>query len=93
MRDRIKKENIKVEKKDNSTYYIANQDLKKLDFIDNTISFIGDIRNCPAVFSIKYNSGGYGNTVYTVSNNYNDEFIKLDSLIKVKNFIANNIVS
>lgn len=93
MRDRIKKENIKVEKKDNSAYYIGNQDLKKLDFVDNTVSFIGDIRNCHAVFSVKYNNGGYGNTIYTVSNDCNENTEKLGSLVKVKEFITNNIVS
>ena len=41
---RVKKEDIKVEKKDGSSYYINNQGLKKLDFVDSTISFNGNVR-------------------------------------------------
>lgn len=93
MRDRIKKENIKVEKKDNSAYYIGNQDLKKLDFVDNTVSFVSENKNGLFVFFIKDNSSGYGNTAYIVSNNDNKDVLEFNSLIKVKNFIANNIVS
>lgn len=93
MRDRIKKENIKVEKKDNSAYYIGNQDLKKLDFVDNTVSFEGISRNEPCIFSIKYYDRGYANSMYFVSNNCNDEIGQISSLMKVKEFIANNIVS
>ncbi len=93
MGGKVKNENVKVEKKDGSHYYIANMDLKKLDFInDNVICFIGDIRNHPAVFEIKYHERGYANSIYVVSNNCNDENNILNSLVKVKEFIANNIV-
>lgn len=92
MGGKVKNENVKVEKKDGSSYYIANMDLKKLDFIDNTICFIGAIRNCPCIFSVKYNNGGYGNTLYMISNDLNKNTDKLSSLIKVKEFIARNIL-
>ena len=42
MGGKVKNENVKVEKKDGSHYYIANMDLKKLDFVENTICFISD---------------------------------------------------
>lgn len=93
MGGKVKNENVKVEKKDGSHYYIANMDLKKLDFVENTICFIASIKNCPCIFSIKYSNGGYGNTVYTVSNDLNENTEKLGSLIKVKEFIARNILN
>lgn len=89
---RLKKEDIKVEKKDGSSYYMNNQGLKKLDFLDAVIKFVGDVNNHPAIFSIKYSNSGYNSTVYIVSNDCNDSIVKLDSLAKVKEFIANNIV-
>ena len=96
---RVKKVDIKVENNNGSSYYINNQGLKKLDFIDSTISFNGNVRNksiifslIPAIFSIKYSNSGYNSTVYIVSNDFNDMIVKLDSLAKVKEFIANNIV-
>lgn len=89
---RVKKENIKVENNNGSSYYMNNQGLKKLDFVDAVIKFAGDVRNCPAIFSIEYNNIAYGSTVYIVSNDCNDMIVKLDSLAKVKEFIANNIV-
>ena len=93
MGGKVKNENVKVEKKDGSHYYIANMDLKKLDFVDNTINFLSDAKNCPTVFSIEYDSGGgYGKKIYIVSNDCNDEVIILHSLAKVKEFIARNIL-
>ncbi len=93
MGGKVKNENVKVEKKDGSHYYIANMDLKKLDFVDNTVSFIGDIRNCPCIFSVKYSEiGGFINRIYIIANDFDGNFIKLNSIIKVKEFIARNIL-
>ena len=92
MGGRVKKEDVKVENNNGSSYYMNIQGLKKLDFLDSIIKFAGDVRNCPAIFSIEYNNVCYGSTVYAISNDCNDNIVKLDSLAKVKEFIANNII-
>lgn len=89
---RVKNESVKVENNNGSSYYMNNQGLKKRDFLASVIKFVGDVNNHPAIFSIKYSNSGYGSTVYIVSNDCNDNIVKLDSLAKVKEFIANNIV-
>lgn len=89
---RAKKENVKVENNNGSSYYMNNQGLKALDFVDSTIQFLGSIGDKLCLFCIKYDGKlGYGNTVYEITNNIDTQVIKLGSLAKVKEFIANNI--
>lgn len=87
---RVKKEDIKVEKKDGSSYYMNTQGLKKLDFLDSTIYFAGDL----GLFSIKYYNEYYSSTnIYLVVDIATQNIIKLSSLAEVKHFIANNIAT
>ncbi len=88
MRVKEKKESVKVENKDNSSYYIAIQDLKALDFIDKTVNFVGFITNFPCIYSIKYNKM---NRVYTIHNDINDNVIFKYSLSEIKAYIVQNI--